>query len=79
MSSHCSRRDLKPIGNEEPTLDILMLLGAHLGIPYLAVASTAPLLQRWFSYYDHSRFPNPPLCAVKSWIVARTIGVPCHG
>ena len=48
----------KPTGDENPTLSILVLLGIHVGIPYLAVASTAPLLQRWFSYSDPTHFPT---------------------
>lgn len=48
----------KPTGDEDPTLAILVLLGIHVGIPYLAIASTAPLLQRWFSYSDPARFPT---------------------
>lgn len=48
----------KPTGDENPTLAILLLLGIHVGIPYLAVASTAPLLQRWFTYNDPRRFPT---------------------
>ncbi|HEY1289650.1 MAG TPA: fused MFS/spermidine synthase [Burkholderiales bacterium] len=39
----------KPIGNEEPISRILLLLGATVGLPYLLVASTSPLLQAWFA------------------------------
>jgi len=39
----------KPAGDEEPISRILLLLGASVGLPYLLVASTSPLLQAWFS------------------------------
>jgi hypothetical protein len=42
---------LKPTGaeNESPLMQILMVLGASVGIPYFALSSTGPLLQKWFS------------------------------
>jgi len=39
----------KPSGDEEPVSRILFLLGASVGLPYLLVASTSPLLQAWFA------------------------------
>lgn len=39
----------KPRGAEHPTLDILVLLTACLGLPYFLLASTGPLMQQWFS------------------------------
>ena len=39
----------KPLGTEEPITRILLLLGASVGLPYLLLASTSPLLQAWFS------------------------------
>jgi len=42
---------LKPTGseNESPLLQILLVLGASVGVPYFALSSTGPLLQKWFS------------------------------
>lgn len=41
---------LKPTGDEKsPLLQILMLLGVTVGVPYFALSSTGPLLQKWFS------------------------------
>lgn len=41
---------LKPTGDEaSPLFKILMLLGATVGVPYFALSSTGPLLQKWFS------------------------------
>jgi SAM-dependent methyltransferase len=39
----------KPDGNGQPTLAILVLLTACLGLPYFVLSSTGPLMQHWFS------------------------------
>jgi len=39
----------KPAGTEEPISLILLLLAATVGLPYLMLASTSPLLQAWFA------------------------------
>jgi SAM-dependent methyltransferase len=39
----------KPAGTEEPISTILLVLGATVGLPYLLLASTSPLLQAWFA------------------------------
>ncbi len=39
----------KPSGSDDPVLRILLLLTATLGLPYLVLSATGPLLQRWFS------------------------------
>ncbi len=39
----------KPSGDAEPVTRILLLLGATVGLPYLLLASTSPLIQLWFS------------------------------
>ncbi|TMH04267.1 MAG: hypothetical protein E6H67_11185 [Betaproteobacteria bacterium] len=44
----------KPLGTENPTLLILGLLGATIGLPYLLLSTTSPLLQAWFA----QRFPG---------------------
>jgi hypothetical protein len=38
----------KPTGGEEPVSRILLLLCVSVGLPYLLLASTSPLLQAWF-------------------------------
>jgi hypothetical protein len=42
---------LRPTGaeNESPLLQVLLLLGATVGLPYFALSSTGPLLQKWYS------------------------------
>ena len=39
----------KPLGTEEPISPILLVLAATVGLPYLLLASTSPLLQAWFA------------------------------
>ena len=43
----------KPRSAEDPAAGILFLLAANVGLPYLVLSATGPLLQRWF----HDRFP----------------------
>ena len=38
----------KPAGTDDPTLRILLLLGATIGLPYTLLSSTSPLLQAWY-------------------------------
>ena len=38
----------KPLGAEEPITHILLVLTVSVGLPYLLLASTSPLLQAWF-------------------------------
>lgn len=39
----------KPTGNEDPTARILGLLALSIGLPYLLLSTTGPLLQAWFA------------------------------
>ncbi len=39
----------KPAGGEDPTLRILLLLGATVGLPYFLLSTTGPLLQAWYA------------------------------
>ena len=45
---------LKPTGEESPTMQILILLGITIGLPYILLSTTGPLIQAWFS----RRFPG---------------------
>ncbi|MEM7015340.1 MAG: ferrichrome ABC transporter permease, partial [Verrucomicrobiota bacterium] len=40
---------LKPTGEESPFLGIVMLLAKTVGLPYIVVSASGPLLQHWFS------------------------------
>jgi SAM-dependent methyltransferase len=42
------RASLKPSPAADPTLQILLLLGATVGLPYMLLAATSPLLQAWY-------------------------------
>src|SRR5438067_10299328 len=39
----------KPVGGEDPTLRILGLLAATIGLPYFLLSTTGPLLQAWYA------------------------------
>jgi len=43
------RASWKPTGTEEPTRAILLLLLATIGLPYLLLSTTGPLLQAWYA------------------------------
>lgn len=43
----------KPTGAEAPVPHILLLLFISIGLPYLLLSATSPLLQRWFSLRGH--------------------------
>jgi hypothetical protein len=47
----------KPGPNSSPVWQILILLGAAVGIPYLVLSATGPLLQAWFSVREPGRSP----------------------
>ena len=40
---------LKPNGDENPMLYVLLLLSICVGLPYFTLASTGPIVQAWFS------------------------------
>jgi MFS family permease/SAM-dependent methyltransferase len=39
----------KPRGDESPSIRILLLLAATIGLPYFLLATTSPLVQAWFA------------------------------
>jgi hypothetical protein len=39
----------KPVGDEQPSLRILLLLAATIGLPYFLLATTSPLIQSWYA------------------------------
>lgn len=40
----------QPVGSDSPTTALLILLAAHVALPYFALSSTGPLIQAWVSY-----------------------------
>lgn len=47
----------KPVDSNQPTLRIMILLAANVGLPYLLLSSTGPLVQAWFSAALDGRSP----------------------
>ena len=47
----------KPAGDEDPILRILGLLAATIGLPYLLLSTTTPLLQAWYWQRFNTRVP----------------------
>lgn len=48
---------LKPTGGGDPTLNILLLLAATVGLPYMLLSATSPLLQAWYVRSRKGAFP----------------------
>src|SRR5215468_4644199 len=46
-------------GETNPVLDVLTLLIVSVGLPFLVVSATAPLLQKWFSRTGHAAAHDP--------------------
>lgn len=42
-----------------PVVSLLLMLTLGLGLPFLVIAATAPLLQRWFSATRHAQAADP--------------------
>lgn len=47
----------KPVDGAQPTLRILLLLGACTGLPFAVLAATSPLVQSWFARACPQRSP----------------------
>src|SRR5207244_1033915 len=47
----------KPLGSENPSLLILGLLAATIGLPYFLLSTTSPLVQAWFAKSYPGRSP----------------------
>src|SRR6476660_3460533 len=54
VSSHWLRG-----GEANPILDVLTLLSLSVGLPFLVVSATAPLLQKWFTQTGHPAARDP--------------------
>ncbi len=48
-----------PEPSADPTLQILALLGATVGLPFVALSSTSPLMQSWAARAEPERSPYP--------------------
>ncbi len=47
----------KPLDGTQPTIRILLLLAANVGVPYFILASTGPLVQAWYTRFYPDRSP----------------------
>jgi hypothetical protein len=47
----------RPEGGADPTLGIIELLAATVGLPYFVLSTTGPLMQRWFSLTHPGKSP----------------------
>lgn len=48
-----------PTTGDDPVLWLLKTLAITVGLPFLVVATTSPLVQRWFSYTSHKDAKDP--------------------
>ena len=48
-----------PPSGAEPAGWLLLVLGATIGLPYVAVTTASPVLQRWFAATDHPQAGDP--------------------
>lgn len=48
---------LKPLGGEDPTVSLMLVLLATVGLPYLALSAASPLIQTWYSRSYPGRSP----------------------
>jgi len=48
---------LKPVGAVNPLTGIILLLISTVGVPYILISATGPLLQHWYSLKYHDRSP----------------------
>ncbi len=46
-------------GEANPVLDVLTILSLSVGLPFLVVSATAPLLQKWFTNTGHPAARDP--------------------
>ena len=66
----------KPAGTDEPITRILLVLTATVGLPYLLLASTSPLLQAWFARARPGVDPYPLFAVSNLASLLALIGYP---
>jgi hypothetical protein len=47
----------KPQGGDNPSIQILLLLAACVGVPYFLLSTTSPLIQSWYSRTGKDKLP----------------------
>jgi SAM-dependent methyltransferase len=66
----------KPAGEEEPISYILLLLLAAVGLPYLLLSATSPLVQAWFARARPGDNPYPLFAASNFASLLALVGYP---
>ncbi|MBV8030365.1 MAG: fused MFS/spermidine synthase [Betaproteobacteria bacterium] len=66
----------KPSGDAEPVSRIVLLLGACVGLPYLLLASTSPLIQVWFARARPGEDPYRLFALSNAASLAALVGYP---
>jgi hypothetical protein len=46
--------ELRPESPDAPVMQVLLILGASVGLPYFCLATTGPLVQHWFTSTAHA-------------------------
>lgn len=46
--------ELRPESTDSPVFQVLLILGASVGLPYFCLATTGPLVQHWFTSTAHA-------------------------
>ncbi len=44
----------RPVNPDSPVIQVLLILGASVGLPYFCLATTGPLVQHWFTRTTHA-------------------------
>lgn len=52
-------KGLAPQGSDVPFFGVILMLAVAIGLPFFAVSTTAPLLQKWFSETGHPSAKDP--------------------
>jgi spermidine synthase len=47
--------ELRPESPDSPVFQVLLILGASVGLPYFCLATTGPLVQHWFTSTAHAK------------------------
>jgi hypothetical protein len=50
---------LAPQGSAYPIFGVLLLLSVAIGLPFLVISTSAPLLQKWFTFTGHESAKDP--------------------
>ena len=65
----------KPAGGEEPISRILLLLSVTIGLPYVLLSTTSPLIQSYFAHGCVRAGSVPVVCPVECGIAGCTGGL----